>query len=321
MTPPEYLELQTSDMETELKSLDAIAADGTESSLQLWNDQNQALVDLVQEQYNEEMMESQSGNEESTAQLNRPVHSLILCDSTPLDSLEIGTTRTTRLIELLESALQKEDSNMMMHSDHVMPMVHGRTDMVSLMYIQAMQPLSNTQASTCWILSATPSLAAVVLSTDALQVHFVLPMMKIRKGTIAAVDHAINSKSKLSITATTSPGVRLDKIFSYEEWILGTDRSIAAQLDRIKAAFPYQCLEYKLNLDGLDEHSLDKLWEHTLFMDAGGMELHLEVHLDEVDLQSHTKFAILSLLASLASKGQIVSIEIMPTMSSFGGGH
>jgi hypothetical protein len=342
MTPEEYFGLQTSDMEIELKSLDEIAQNSGETEEEekvsevLWKKETQAISEAIQAEYDAELGESQSGNEESRSPEARPVHPLLVCDSTPLSTLRAQkTSRMERLETLLEGSVETSGMKASETNDN------GRTDMTSLMYIQAMQPLSNTDESTCWIMSATPTMAMSLChqanlddESVQLQVQPILPMMKMRKGNLDAAKQAVNSvisdndaTSKISITASFSPGLGPDAV-SYDDFTMGGNtQDFESTLQDVKAAFPYTSLEYTLiNMD--EPHPMKKVLEHTELHSIGGMGIYLEVHVEAMRVQGpdlevqrqRLSFGILSLLSALASKDEIYSLEVMPQISVFHGG-
>lgn len=345
LTPSEVLDIQSSEMETELTSLlqlsDPSATLSSAAEPSGWLTQTSAIWDTIKKDSEEDGCEYKKYN--SATPMNDQLFPLMVCNRSPAKSGNERRQILDDLVAVVEEPMDESQGMMMMGGNTNMPMNHVTPNIFIRGLVSSAKILYNQEDKTCWIMTATSCLAMklyanAVQSDGLIQVQPILPMMKIRKGTIDTLSTALSSKGQtLKINFDLSPStLEFDSIkFSVSQWLLDGERNSKTSQKQFKDTFPYTSMETQLQggfLNGEDPVAF--LWPHITPMYLRN-QISLQINLNSLypgrgysiaktaDLQANDetqdaeiedkiKIALLVVISAVASKGEIVSAEIRP---------
>jgi hypothetical protein len=344
MTPSEVLDITSSEMETELASLLQLSdpsstASSTAGVPSQWLTQTAAVWDAITRDSEKDGCEYKKYN--SATPMMDQLFPLLVCDSTPDKSDNERHQVLDELIAVVEEP-KKESEKMSMMSD-TMPMEHVTPNIFIRGLVNSAKLLYSRDDKTCWIMTSTSCLARKLYanadqSNGLLQVQPMLPMMKVRKGTMDAISTALSSQNPtLKLNFELSPStLEYENIkFSVSQWLLGSQRSSKSSQKELRDTFPYTSMGTQLQggfSNGEDPFMV--LWPHITPMYLRG-EIALQIDLsslypgrgysmaktadqshESLDAESEEKLkiAILAVISAVVSKGEIISAEIPPTI-------
>jgi len=344
MTPSEVLDIASSEMETELTSLLQLSDPSSTTSSTAavpsqWLTQTAAVWDAITKDSERDGCEYKKYNSATT--LMDQLFPLLVCDSTPDKS---GNERHQVLDELVAVVEEprKENEKMSMMSD-TMPMEHVTPNIFIRGLVNSAKVLYNQDDKTCWIMTSTSCLAMKLYanadqSNGLLQVQPMLPMMKVRKGTIDAISTALSSQNPmLKLNFDLSPStLEYENIkFSVSQWLLGSQRNSKTSQKELRDTFPYTSMGTQLQGGfSSDEDPFMLLWPHITPMYLRGA-IAFRIDLSslypgrgysmaktadqsnaslDAESKEKLKIAILAVISAVVSKGEIISAEILPTI-------
>lgn len=171
-------------------------------------------------------------------------------------------------------------------------------------------PIYNSGEKTCFHLMARGRVVADVLgsvgSADALAVEPMSPLMKIRKGTIAAASSAASrSQMNVKINATFGPGIDTTSASSSIVEKLQNDESSLENQEFIAQAFPYSSFE-EFTLESFESPS-------TLFnsLDVPDDALESESATFIVTNPVGSRSDLLAVIAGIAAQPEVISVELV----------
>lgn len=168
-------------------------------------------------------------------------------------------------------------------------------------------PIYNSSDKTCYHLMARGSVVSDVLeSADMLAVEPMSPLMKIRKGTIAAASNAA-SRSQMNVRISTTFGPGIDSAAaatSIVDKLQGQESSVENQ-EFIAEAFPYSNFE-EFTLESFESPS-------TLFnsLDVPDDAMESESATFIVTTPVGSRSDLLAVIAGIAAQPEVVSVELM----------
>mmetsp|Transcript_10989 Transcript_10989/g.15837 ORF Transcript_10989/g.15837 Transcript_10989/m.15837 type:complete len:400 (-) Transcript_10989:1642-2841(-) len=358
LTPSEVLELQSSEAENELTSLlhtsDPTAELFSAETPKIWITQTASHWNIIKQDSKEDGCEYKKYN--SATLIANQLFPMLICNKTPGMS---GNERRHILDDLIAVSEEDTSNEMMMTNmpdgELITPMVHATPNIFIRGLVSSAKVLYNGDDQTCWIMTATSCLA-MKLKTDAIgsngeliKVQPLLPMMKIRTGTVDAVSTALSSKQRmLKISFELSPSaVEFDSMkFSINQWILGSNgRDSQTTQKELKDAFPYTFLALQ-SQDGFlkDTDPISSIWPHVAPMNLR-TQLLLQIDLNALSpggqysafaapyktgdtseneaavdtaVYDQMKLSILEIIAAVVSKGEIMSAEVVPEVGHRG---
>lgn len=344
MTPSEVLDITSSEMETELTSLLQISdpsatTSSTAAVPSQWLQQTVAVWDAITKDSEKNGCEYKKYNS-ATPMLDQ-LFPVIVCDSTPDKS---GNERHQVLDELIAVVEQpREESDQMSMMSGTMPMEHVNPNIFIRGLVSSAQVLYNQDDRTCWIMTSTSCLArklytSAIQSNGLLRVQPMLPMVKVRKGTVDAISTALSSQTPmLKLHFDLSPStLEFENIkFSVSQWLLDNERSSKVSQKELRDTFPYTSMGSQFqDVFSNGEDPLKLLWPHITPMYLRG-EIALQINLNslypgrgysigktadqaqeslDADIEEKIKIAILAVISAVVSKGEIISADIPPTV-------
>jgi hypothetical protein len=348
MTPSEVLDITSSEMETELTSLQQISDPSattfsTATVPSQWLQQTIAIWDDITRDSEKNGCEYKKYNS-ATPMLDQ-LFPLLVCNSTPDKS---GNERHQVLDELVAVVEQpRDESEHMSMMSGTMPMEHVNANIFIRGLVSSAQVLYNQDDKTCWIMTSTSCLArklytSAIQSDGLIRVQPMLPMVKVRKGTMDALSTALSSQTPmLKLHFDLAPStLEFENIkFSVSQWLLDNKRSFKTSQKELRDTFPYTSMGTQFQ-DGFSngEDPLMHLWPHIMPMYLRG-EIVLQINLNslypgrgysmgkasdqaqeslDADVEEKIKISILAVISAVVSKGEIISADIPPTVGCRG---
>jgi hypothetical protein len=356
LTPLEVLELQSSEMEAELTSLlhisDPAATLSSSDSPEKWLEQTNAVWDVIKQDSEEDGCEYKKFN--SATPIMNQLFPILVCDKTPGKSGIERHQTLDDLIAVVEENMDMDASkghdNMMGDKtiEYIMPMNHATPNIFIRGLVSSAKVLYNKDEMTCWIMTCTSCLAMklyadAVHSDGIIKVQPLLPMAKIREGTIDAISNAVASSQSqtLAIDFELSPStLEFDSLkLGLSGWMLSNGRNAKTTEKEFKDAFPYTSMEIQLK-GGFPngEDPVATLWPHLMPMNQRN-NLRLQIDLNglhpggkysigmpvspkssdalqgtqmDAAMVDELKLTLLAIIAAVVSKGEIISAQVAP---------